>query len=91
MESKMKTVILFDLRAAERRRIEKAIGQLDQFAQNVFRTVARDDERARETIVKAQRAAKANLRFLVIDEAAFVAGWGIIGDDIAFGGPFRAA
>lgn len=86
----MKSILFFDLRAAERRRIVKAVGQLDQFSNHAWRMIARDDSHAKMLIDSVQRAARASVRFLVTDEAAFAAGWGICSADAAFGGPFTA-
>jgi hypothetical protein len=84
----MKSILFFDLLTKDRRRIEKSIGTLDQFAGRVWRTIVRDDDRAREIIRAAHEAARVPLRFLVIDEAEFAAGWGVITQSAVFGGPF---
>jgi len=86
----MKAVLLFNLRAADRRRVERAVGKLDQFADRVLRAVVRDDERARDFILAAQRAAGRSFVFLVMEEIDFVKSWGVVSDEIAFGGPFRS-
>jgi hypothetical protein len=83
-----KTIMFFNLRAAERRRIERAVGGLSHFDGRTYITPASSDERAQEILVAAQRAAKVPLRFLVIDTSAFTEGWGIVYSDMAFGGPF---
>jgi hypothetical protein len=86
-----KTILFFELRANERRRIERAVGGLSQFDGRTCITPALGEERAKEIIIAAQRAASRPLRFLVMDTDDFVSGWGMAYDDVAFGGPFGAA
>jgi hypothetical protein len=85
-----KTIMFFNLKADERRRVERVVGKLDRFADRVYRLIVRD-EYARGFICAAQKAMQSPLRFLVMDEGAFAAGWGVTYGDAAFGGPFGAA
>lgn len=81
-------VLFFDIKAKQRRAIEKAVGSLYQFSDSVWTLTTRNRDRAKRAITQAQRAARCPLKFLVTDEAVFVKGWGVHAGGAAFGGPF---